>query len=362
MAIEPIKRVSPSLFARLERCSLTDALSRLRTKLQARPSGPSARLGTAAHVVLGRLVGAIVVGNRPTEVPAWVRAEWQSQIALQYATAQSFEEESALGPPQGWPGFFDVEARLVIEATRIVDDEHLLMTGQVYVERWIQDDVLGLEGRPDLVITGDGGSLTEYKTGRPGPSDVQPGSTYANQIAIYSALLRTVGITVASAAIQPVGLAPLPVTVSRDDEARVVERAAALAARFNAAVTEGRAHELGSPSDAACRWCPHAARCPALWESLDAFAELHSIEGDVVATTDSARAKSIQVDVERGTCSGLVTVVGLRPLGAMRNVAVGDHVRLAGLTRKEQPHVLAAPRAGWVRSLVAGPGDATTYG
>lgn len=350
--IEPIGRVSPTLYARLERCALAEALSRRRAAAGAKPSRPPARLGTASHRVIESLVKTVVADEPPADLRAWVHAEWQRQVGAEYAAAQRFDEERLLGPAQNWPGYFDIEARLTIEAARIAEHGRGWSPDDVHVERWMEDDTLGLEGKPDLVITRDGGRLVDFKSGRPTHADVQPGTTYASQIAIYSVLLRSTGITVSESSIQPLGLDRLPVSVTEDDEERVAESARGLAARFNAAVIEGRVDELGSPSDAACSWCPHAVYCPALWGSLEAIFEMHAIEGDVTAVKRSASGVSVRVGVERGTRSGTVTVAQLRPVGPLHDVQVGHHIRLAGLTASNQEDVLSAPRAGWVRAAV----------
>lgn len=352
MATELIGRVSPSLFSRLERCALAEALSRQRATSGARPARPPARLGTAAHEVIDTLVRAVVGNEPPEDLRAWVRVEWQARVGAQYAAAQRFDEERLLGLAHNWPGYFDIEARLTIESARVADEVRGWSAEDVHVERWMHDDRLGLEGKPDLVVTRDGGRLIDFKSGRPTPADVQPGTTYASQIAIYSALLRSTGVTVAEAAIQPFGLYRLPVSITEEDEEQVADRARGMAARFNSAVTEGRVDELGSPSDAACGWCPHAAICPALWKSLDAFVEMHAVEGDVLAIKQSARGASVRLTVERGTRSGALTVTQLRPAGPLRDMRVGDRVRLAGLSASDRSDVFSAPRGGWLRAVV----------
>jgi RecB family exonuclease len=295
-----------------------------------------------------------MVGKEPpADQRAWVRAEWQLQADAQQSKAQRFAEERLLGPVRTWPGYFDIEARLTIEVARLVEAARLWSADDILVEHWMQDDVLGLEGKPDLVVAApDGSRLVDFKSGRPGPADALPGSSYASQLAIYSALLRSTGITLSEAAIQPLGLASLSVSVTENDEAEVAERARGLAARFNEALAEGREAELGSPSDDACGWCPHAAHCPALWESLEAFASMHSIEGDVVAVKQSARGASVRVAVERGTTAGVVTVVQLRPVGAVADARIGDRIRVAGLVATDRSDVLSARRGGWVRADV----------
>jgi hypothetical protein len=351
MAIEPIGLVSPSLFSRLERCGLAEALSRQRTYGGAQPSRPPARLGTAAHQVLETLLKAILAGDKPQDLRAWVRGEWQSRTAAQQQSAARFDEERVLGPAEGWPGYYDIEARLTIEASRLAHDAATWSTETVHVEQWMEDDGLGLEGKPDLVVTEGGGRLVDFKSGRPTAADVQPGASYASQIAIYMALLRSHGTHVEEAFIQPLGLKALRVPISEHDEAVVAERARLMADQFNTAVADGRETDLASPGDEACGWCPHAASCPALWASLDAFTEMNSVEGEVMAVKQSARGLSVRIQAARGTRVGDVTVIQLRAVGPLADVGVGDLLRLAGLRATDEPEVLASSRAGWTRVL-----------
>ena len=350
---DPIDRVSPSLFARLVRCGLAEALSRAQRSGGVTPSRPPARLGTAAHLVIEDLIREVTTKAVPADVRAWVRARWETHTQTQYEKAQRFEEERNFGHVSRWPGFFDIEARLVMEALSLTREAVHWEPTNVHLERWIESDALGLEGKPDLVLTQGEARLVDYKSGRPRPEDVLPGSTYARQLAVYSALLRSIDIEVGSAAIKGLGRPALEVHVTIDDEQEVAEAARSLAGQFNDAVARGAELELGQPSDEACGWCPHAATCPALWSSLDNYVEMQSISGEVTARKESARGLSLRIEVERGTKDGLVTIAQLPRVGHLGNVEAGDQVRVVGLIATASANVLAAPRGGWVRAAPA---------
>lgn len=358
MPIEPIARVSPSLFSRLESCGLAEALSRRATTGGARPSRPPARLGTAAHVVLEALLEQLVEGSAPDDMNAWVNAQWEAQCAIQHTAARWFDEERLLGPPVRWPNYFDIKARLLIEARRLADAAATWPAGAVHIEKWLSNDELGLEGKPDLVITGERVCLVDFKSGRPTAAQVDAGTSYASQIAIYSALLRADGFPVEEAFVQPLGRAALPVHTSREVEEQVGQRSKELASIFNAAAAAGREDELGAPSDAACAWCPHAAVCPALWTSLEALNDLQGVDGEVVAVRQSASGVTLRMNVTNGTVRGDVTVTQLRPVGVVQDARIGRRIRLVGLVTLEgQPSILAAPRSGWVRARLVDPGS-----
>lgn len=356
MATDSISRVSPSLFSRLERCGLAEAMSRQRSTGGARPSRPAARLGTAAHQVLEAFIETLMSKGVPNDLRTWIREEWRLRTHDQQMAAALFEEERALGTAEGWPGYYDIEARLTIEAARLAAEAPTWDGGQVLVEKWLQDDSLGLEGKPDLVLTGDPGRLVDFKSGRPTASDVQPGTSYANQIAIYAALLRSSGFAVDEAVIQPLGLAPLRVAVSAHDESSVTERARFLATRFNHAIAVGSEVDLAAPSDEHCTFCPHATHCPALWAALGTFVDMYSVEGDVTAVKRTARGLSLKLLAEHGTVVGSITIVQLRPVGPLADVAAADRLRLSGLARTDNPDVLSVPRGGWLRVSRLDPG------
>src|SRR5207248_2978482 len=109
--------------------------------------------------------------------------------------------------------------------------------------------------------------------------------------------------------------------------------------------------ELGAPSDTACQWCPHAARCPALWSALDLFTELQAVDGEVLAARQTARGPALRLKVHHGTVDGEVTVTQLPPVGPVQQAQEGDRIRLVGLTTTETgPSVLVGRPGGWIRA------------
>lgn len=360
-----LAEVSPTLMAALRRCGLAVHLSRAhRRRAGGWLSNPSARLGAAAHRVLGWVATRGYADFDRPQLEVAVRQRWRDEVALEELAAAASPIESYFGPAPSWPGYATTEERLVIEAGWLATELSSTPDTERWVERALTSSAPPMRGSPDLVtLSDDGARIAEFKSGAAGVEDAQPLGRYGLQVLMYAAMVRQLGLPIAGAEIRPLGRGRLTVEVTDATIDQACQAVTAALEVFNAAVDAGEALQLAQPSDAACGYCPHTLRCPAIWavggtKELD---QLEVLEG-TVRRVQQAQVGSVAVELDAtgGTRLGVVTVIGLDPrrLPAVAGLLVGDQVRVSGLRSRPRGGTLAAPPDSWVQlAPVADPGS-----
>lgn len=360
---ERLVEVSPTLMAAIRRCGLAVHLSRThRRHASGWLSNPSARLGAAAHRVLGWVSAGGCTEFGLPELDAAVRQRWRDEVTLEEKAAARSPVENYFGPAPSWPGYATIEERLVIEAGWLAAETSNTTGAERWVERPLTSSVPPMRGSPDLVVvSGDGARIVEFKSGSVDREDSQPLGRYGLQVLMYAAMVRQLGVPVAGAEIRPIGRARLTVEVTEGAIERAREAVTAALEAFNLAVDAGETSRLARPSDDSCGYCPHILRCPAIWaergtEELD---ELQVLEG-TVQRVQQAQVGSVAVELyaTAGTQLGVVTITGLDPrrLHAATNLHPGDQIRMSGLRSRPGGVGLAARPGSWVQ-LAPTPGE-----
>lgn len=265
----------------------------------------------------------------------------------------SHRELFRTGP--SWPGYATTEERLVIEAGWLATELSSTPDTERWIERALTSSAPAMWGSPDLVtLSDDGARIAEFKSGAVGVEDAQPLGRYGLQVLMYAAMVRQLGITITGAEIRPLGRGRLTVEVTEGTIDQAREAVTAALEAFNSAVDAGETLQLARPSDAACGYCPHILRCPAIWavggtKELD---QLEVLEG-TVRRVQQAQVGSVAVELDAtgGTRLGVVTVIGLDPrrLHAVADLHSGEQVRVSGLRSRPGGVALAARPSSWVQ-------------
>ena len=362
---ERLAEVSPTVMAAIRRCGLAVHLSRTyRRHAGGWLSNPSARLGGAAHRVLGWVSagGCTKLGSFGLE--AAVRRRWRDEVIIEEKGAAASPVESYFGPAPSWPGYATTEERLVIEAGWLAAE----ISSSPEIERWIErpltSSVPPMRGSPDLVVrSADGARIVEFKSGAVGLEDAQPLGRYWLQVLMYAAMVRKLGVRVAGAEIRPMGRARLAVEVTEGAIEQACEVVTAALGAFNSAVDAGETSQLAQPSDDACGYCPHILRCPAIWSAggTKELDELRVLEGTVQRVQQAqVGSVAVELDATGGTRLGVVTITGLDPrrLRAATDLHPGEQVRVSGLRSRPGGTGLVARPGSWVQlAQVAGEGS-----
>jgi hypothetical protein len=353
---ERLAEVSPTMMAAIRRCGLAVHLSRThRRHAGGWLSNPSARLGGAAHRVLGWVSagGCTELGSSELEVA--VRQRWRDEVIVEEKGAAASPVESYFGPAPSWPGYATTEERLVIEAGWLAAE----LSGSPDTERWVERPLTSsappMRGSPDLVVLSDDGArIVEFKSGAVGPEDAQPFGRYGLQVLMYAAMVHQLGVPIAGAEIRPMGRARLTVEVTEGAIEQACEAVTAALEAFNSAVDAGETWRLAQPSDDACGYCPHILRCPEIWaqggtKELD---ELEVLEGTVKRVQQAqVGSVALELDATGGTRLGVVTITGLDPrrLRAATDLHPGEQVRVSGLRSRPGGTGLVARPGSWVQ-------------
>jgi hypothetical protein len=358
----PLTAVTPSTFHHLRQCGLRVAYDRAGPG-GPRPSSPGARLGDAAHGVLARVArGEFGVDPTQPGFDAAVSTAWGQEVAAQASASRLHPVEATFGPPEAWPSFNDVASRLAYEAGTLAAQVHEWAGRALLVEQTIRPLGDTVWGTPDLIVGpggGEGGTVIEFKSGAVGEEDTAPGGHMRDQVLLYAYLARKVGLDVERAEVRPIGRTPVAFQLDDVETSALLHEAAVLLAAFNEATAAGQALALGQPSDEACRWCPYADRCDALWAAPSAAPSLGLVGGVVEGVEDNGRGVAVvQLDADEGTGPlghTIVTRLPLRRLVALHGLRSGDRIRFAGLRPDPvAPHLLRADSGGWVRAAPSG--------
>ena len=352
---ERLTEVSPTLMAAIRRCGLAVHLSRTHQRHAGGwLSNPSARLGGAAHRVLGWVSAGGCTGLGPSELEVAVRQRWRGEVTVEEQAAARSPLESYFGPAPSWPGYATTEERLVIEAGWLAEEISSSPDPERWVERPLTSSIPPMRGSPDLVVrSADGARIVEFKSGAVGPEDAQPLGRYGLQVLMYAAMVRQLGVPVDGAEIRPMGRARLTVEVAEGAIEQACEVVTAALEAFNSAVDASETSQLARPSDGACGYCPHILRCPAIWAgATKELNDLHVLEG-TVERVQQAQVGSVAVELEAtaGTRLGVVTVTGLDPrrLSDAASLQPGEQVRVSGLRLRAGGIGLFAPPGAWVQ-------------
>ncbi|MCA1707578.1 MAG: PD-(D/E)XK nuclease family protein [Actinobacteria bacterium] len=329
---QPLGAVAPTTLHRLRECGLRVAYDRAGDG-GPRPSSPGARLGNAAHAVLAMVArGKCGDADEPGFDEA-VSTAWERAIAEQAAESARHPVEAAFGAPPAWPSFNDVASRLAHEARMLSAEARGWGSRKIVIEEPIHPHDSVVWGTPDLIVgagEGDGGDglVVDFKTSAVVEGDTEEGGRMRSQVLIYAYLARRAGIEVGRCEIRPIGRRPVPVPLDPDQIAGLLAEASELMARFNTAVGSGGELSLGRPSDDACAWCPHAARCEALWASPAAAAEIGRVGGVVASVEDNGRGVAPSRAVEPLPCGGPIWPASL--FGSAGRSIVSSHARTEG--------------------------------
>ena len=283
--------VSPTRLTKLRQCHYRVSLD-LAGPGDGQSENAAAALGRAVHLALQDLVDTGRIKETGPLDDA-CRDAWARAIAMVYAEPPI---------PRHIPGYYLKQARLPNIASRLRDLLHPYGTLESEVPLASTDGLL--RGTADLIATNSRGVLLlDYKSG----VDRDPGTgqprvdEYARQLQFYAFLVSEMrGSRPELAAILPMDGPPIPVDVSESACMATASDAMAHLREFNSV---GEIHPA-SPSPAACRYCPHLARCIPFRDACNDTwaAEMLAVVGTVMASEEAADgAVSVAVQPTAGS-------------------------------------------------------------
>jgi hypothetical protein len=322
--------VSPSAVARLQACGLAE--SRRRTQPhQSPPSNPITRLGNAAHRVLEWIARSAPELNGQEDAEELIARRWAEEVAREVEASESNPLERSYDPAEQWPAYGRISAGLRVDGVALARELADLPIERRLPEKEMASSDRTIRGTADLVVVDDNGAtvIIDHKAGEVSEGDVEQGGRYEQQVLLYAAMARDSGLSPTKAEVRPLGRAAKSVELSDERLTTVVDEAHAQMARYNEAVTQGRAVDLAKPSESSCGWCPFILDCPAVWvDPVPDLGELAVVEGEVETVQVLASSLALKLT----SIDGSITVTGV-PIADIngRTPAPGDRIRLAGL-------------------------------
>ena len=268
---EPLDRITPTSLASWERCPWSLGFARDPATAHLDRTGPRAALGIVAH----RVVQEYRLDDDFEDLWGSTALEVYQDLALQWEPARP-------PAPENWPGWALTKVRTrrlcskrarprreVPRQPPPVDLDAGFLPKLPWVERWLEDPMRPIAGKPDLVERTEAGiRVVDLKTGIAFSS---PTAEHTDQLLLYCGLVWSItGEMPVEAVILGVGEDEHAVLVTEAEVQRVRAKALARLNALNQSHSEqGMSRELAAPSSDACRWCPFRVVCDAFFDSVE---------------------------------------------------------------------------------------------
>lgn len=335
--VTPLGYVSPSSFERLAGCPLQVAYGRAHQDGGARSESPAQRLGTAAHRVVEWAAREERLREPPE--PSWVADRWAAALAEQRAAAAVAGDLVRYGDPEAWADTIITEARLRRLLRRLAEWAAALGV-QPLPEQELQSSDGRLRGVVDLIARASTGTyLADVKTGRiedRASGDLK--AAYVSQLHIYAYLEHEVsGTWPRDLRLEPLAGSTQVIAADAAIAQNLAEEALTALNGFNESLPMVEAR----PDAAVCAFCPHLARCPAVWKAANPEWERNVIRGHVLERRDHENGTTtLVVSLDAGTMPldgrNPITVRSMSPVEHAQVVALepGDAVALSGVVQE----------------------------
>lgn len=211
-----------------------------------------------------------------------VEQAWERHVAERRVDLIERWAPSEPPPPESWPGYYLVRARVIGRALRLLDRGKSAEPERAtaMVEQPLEDPATGIAGRPDRIESSAAGMyVVDLKTGL---TQGEPTESQRRQLLLYAHLVSVAtGRLPAKVAIEGPSGERWEENVTGEKVAAAIAEVRALRERFEAAVGAGQAASLASPSPETCRWCPYRLVCGPYWQSLESTWRHGSVLGKI---------------------------------------------------------------------------------
>ncbi len=266
--LQPITRLSPTLFSTLKQCQLRAGLSQARAQRTTR-SSTAALLGTIAHRVLER-AGSINGDEEDLRIQAG--AIWDKAVEQMEEDLQTSPLDRSLLPIKRWKKYFLLQQRTVRRYEDIVSSQGRSETQVVASERKFDSVKNGFTGKPDLILRREIGLvIIDYKSGElPDDSESREEKIelWQHQILFYATIVKEeFGEWPVEGEIRLLNTEVIPIQIDRQKAVALVEEVQALKGNYNAKIAAGvPLSELAQYSVDNCRFCEFKGVCGTFWK------------------------------------------------------------------------------------------------
>jgi hypothetical protein len=276
--LQSVSSISPSRLDALATCSLRMAFS---ADARFRPHvfiGPRARLGTASHLLLEKILKGQLDEVPYTEWDTTLSELWLEILVQEESKVLESELERHFGPAVRWPGYHMLRARSIRLGREMIGRrcQSIRGIGERQTEVVYQAFNGKLRGRADVVLTRNGiTEIEDYKTGdlydRAGDGEEQViKARYRRQLLLYSAMHHDVtGRWPSKAHLIPLTGDRVSITIDPAEAETEAMAAIGLLDQYNAEIATMESSDiLANPSPSVCRYCNYRLFCAPFWSAV----------------------------------------------------------------------------------------------
>lgn len=338
-----IERFNPSLINRLASCGYQAAFNRDERFNDLDRPNLFGSMGSVVHKVSEKVHSGALNDVEESGLENAIEELWDRAVA-EAVTKLTAAWVPAIPPsPEDWPGYHRDRSGTKIRLRRDVEKFRQSRSpgrsgNAPKIERWIEDDGLGLGGKPDRVeFHGGSPVVVDLKTGI-SQKEIQP--DHRRQLLLYAHLVAVKHETTpTTVAIETGDGKRYSEQITNSDIEAAVQEAVGLVENFNASLG-GSFEPKADPSADTCRYCNYRSVCDPYWESLrldwrqSAQRPRSDIRGNISGQEETAGGTSLTVDVRSpsdwpGPTCHVTPVIGEIPGDASR-VSIVDAVAMAG--------------------------------
>ena len=351
--LQPITKLSPTMFATLKQCQLRAGLRNARAQQTTR-SSKAALLGTIVHRVLEK-AGSINGYGRDLRTQAeeiWDKTAEETEKELQTSTLDRY-----LLPIRKWKKYYLLKHRTILRCEEIASSHGISETQVIASERKFDSVRDGFTGKPDLILRRENGLvIIDYKSGElPDDSESRKEkiALWQQQILFYAAIVEEeFGEWPVGGEIRLLNNEVIPIPIDLQKAKTLVEEAQTLKENHNTKIAAEVSHsELAQYSVDNCRFCEFKGVCNTFWENnplpIPGTDDYGSLSGKIVniTTTEKGIGRLVIASEKTNEASQQwqITNLSLKQFENLKELKQGDFVRLIDFSIDSDVHYQAKP-------------------
>ena len=266
--LQPITKLSLTLFATLKQCPLRAGLRQARAQQTTR-SSKAALLGTVAHRVLEKVR---TISRDSEDLRTQAEAIWGEVVGGMEKELQTSPLDKYLLPIRKWRKFFVLQQRTVRRCEDIVLSQGMSETQVVASERKFDSVRDGFTGKPDLILRrANGLVIIDYKSAElsdDSQNREEKMELWQQQILFYASIVKEeFGELPVGGEIRLLNKEVISIPIDLQKVKALLEETQNLREDYNTKIEAGVVHsELAQYSVEGCAFCEFKGACNTFWK------------------------------------------------------------------------------------------------
>lgn len=336
--LQPITKLSPTMFAALKKCQLQAGLRNARAQETTR-SSTAALLGTISHRVLEN---ARFINGNNKDLRTQAEAMWDDTVNEVEEQLRTSPLDRSLLPINKWKKYFLLRARTIRRCEEIVSS-HVISENQVVAsERKFDSIQYGFTGKPDLILRREKGLvIIDYKSGEL-PDDPENReekiALWQQQVLFYAAIIKEeLGEWPVDGEIRLLNNEVIHIHINQQKAEALTQETQAVKANYNDKIAAGVSHsELAQYSEDNCVFCEYKGTCNTFWQNnpqpIPGTDKYGCLSGKVknVTTTERGNGRLVIDSESTNEASQQWEIINLliKQFENLKELKQGDFVRL----------------------------------